>query len=79
MFTALHGHLDVVKLLVATGTYLEELKDTCGTTPLMDAIRAGHISIARHLVENNICTIESRDGMGRASIHLAAQVSFILS
>lgn len=41
----------------------------------MDAIRAGHISIARYLVENNICSIQSRDGMGRASIHLAAQVS----
>lgn len=72
---ALHGHLDVVKLLTERSQEdLHDVKDSCGTTPLMDAIRAGHVSIARHLVDTKVCSSECRDGMGRMPIHLAAQV-----
>ena len=50
------------------------MKDTCGTTPLMDAIRAGHVAVARYFVESKIFDINTSDNIGRAPIHLAAQV-----
>lgn len=66
--------MDVVNLLIDGLNYPEDVKDTCGTTPLMDAVRSGHVEIARRLVDSKVCSCECRDGMGRLSIHLAAQV-----
>jgi ankyrin repeat protein len=74
MRTALHGNWDVVNVLIDLFKDPEEVKDTCGTTPLMDAVRSGHVEIARRLVDAKVCSCECRDGMGMLSIHLAAQV-----
>ncbi len=67
--------MDVVNLLIDGLNYPEGVnKDTCGTTPLMDTVRSGQVEIARRLVDSKVCSCECRDGMGRLSIHLAAQV-----
>ena len=62
------------KVLIHYGKFSEEPVDSCGTTPGMDAIRSGHVAIARQLADAKIFNFESRDGIGWASIHLAAQV-----
>ena len=74
---ALHGNVDVVNVLIDGFKDPEDLKDTCGSTPLMDAVRSGHVEIARRFVDAKVCSCECRDGMGRSSIHLAAQVHII--
>ena len=74
LLEALHGHLSVVQLLLQHGDIGLRLADNCGTTPFMDAIRAGHIAVARHLLRCDADCSRDRDGMGRHALHLAAQV-----
>ena len=50
LFLALHGCLDVTEILLSRCEYKPDTKDSCGTTPLMDALRAGHTDIAQLLV-----------------------------
>ncbi len=59
-FAALHGCLEVTDLLLERSSYQPDMKDSCGTTPLMDALRAGHTEIAqllihKHAVNNFLC------------------------
>ena len=48
--TALHGHCSVVEFMLSSCNYGNDIQDCCGTTPLMDAIRAGHVDIAKILI-----------------------------
>ena len=73
-FEALHGHLSVVELLIQHGDVHLRAADNCGTTPFMDAIRSGHIAVARYLLKCDPDCGQDRDGMGRHPLHLAAQV-----
>ena len=50
-YLALHGQTDVVRVLLSRGSYQPDEKDCCGTTPLMDAFRAGFVNIAKMLIE----------------------------
>ncbi|KTG47059.1 hypothetical protein cypCar_00002259 [Cyprinus carpio] len=82
---ALHGCEDAVKVLLQSCSYEPEGKDSCGVTPFMDAIRNGHIAIAKLLLENHqeghTSTIKSllalgadlhaRDTKGRSALHMA--------
>ena len=56
VFLALHGHLDVVNVLLQKGHYTCDVMDSCGSTPLMDALRSGHIDIAELLISLNKVT-----------------------
>ena len=51
LISALHGCLEVTETLLKRCEYAVDMKDSCGTTPLMDALRAGHIDIAKLLIE----------------------------
>ena len=51
VFSALHGCLDVTDALLGRCDYGVDVKDSCGTTPLMDALRAGYLDVAQLLIE----------------------------
>jgi hypothetical protein len=51
--------LDVVNLLNERLNYPKDVKDTCRTTPLMDAVRSGfHVENARRLMDSKVCSCE---------------------
>ena len=50
-FSALHGCLGVAEVLLNRCDYAVDMKDSCGTTPIMDALRAGYLDVAQLLVE----------------------------
>ena len=74
VIAALHGHLEVVDLVIRVAAYPVEPRDSCGTTPLMDSVRAGHVPVARRLVEQSFTDSKTTDRAGRSALHLAAQV-----
>ena len=60
--SALHGRLEAVKILLTRGHYEPDTTDCCGTTPLMDALRSGHVDIADLLIQRHrvfICKVVS--------------------
>jgi ankyrin repeat protein len=50
---ATHGCLDICKLLISHATYVVDICDAYGTTPLLYAIAEGHIEICDLLLINN--------------------------
>lgn len=56
---ALHGKTEAAKFLVDNCEYDPDISDSCGATPLMDALRSGHIAIAEYLATHyKVCTHE---------------------
>ena len=51
---ALHGRREVVGSLLSVPGVGVERQDSCGLTPFMDAIKAGHTDIARMLLEYKV-------------------------
>ena len=48
-------------------------QDSCGSIPLMDAVRGGDLGIVDALIAADRDTLgESRDAMGRNTLHIAA-------
>ena len=47
----MHGRSDVVDVLLSRGSYQPDERDCCGTTPLMDALRAGFVNVAKMLIQ----------------------------
>ena len=43
--------MDVTEVLLNRCDYAVDMKDSCGTTPLMDALRAGYLDVAQLLIE----------------------------
>ena len=50
-FTVLHEHSDLVSYLLERCDYRTDMQDSCGTTPLMDALRVQNIEIATMLIK----------------------------
>lgn len=48
-FSGMYGRCNVVELLLKRVKYPVDEADNCGSTPLMDALRSGHVSIANVL------------------------------
>ena len=55
LFPALHGRLEVVEFLLDHCDYKVDEKDSCGSTPLMDAARAGFTQVC-HKSSDDVCT-----------------------
>ena len=51
LIKGLHGQTDGVRVLLSRGSYQPDETDCCGTTPLMDALRAGFVDIAKILIQ----------------------------
>ncbi len=51
--SALHGCEEAVRLLLDRCAFPPDTRDSCGTTPLMDALRAGHTRTAQLLIDKH--------------------------
>ena len=50
--------MDAVRVLLSRGSYRHDETDCCGTTPLMDALRAGCVDIAKLLIQQqHVCSL----------------------
>ena len=55
--------MEVTETLLKRCEYAADNKDSCGTTPLMDALRAAHIDIAKLLIEKQRVDVTFRHKM----------------
>ncbi|TSK13302.1 Ankyrin repeat domain-containing protein 16 [Bagarius yarrelli] len=69
---ALHGCLEVVKILLERCDYKPDEKDSCGVTPFMDAVRNGHLSVAKLLLEKHNACPNAIDILGAQPLHQAS-------
>ncbi|CAL1531521.1 unnamed protein product [Lymnaea stagnalis] len=76
---ALHGKTDTVLYLVQHCGYKPDERDSCGVTPLMDALRAGHLDAANFLIDYHKADVSLEDKVGRQPIHLVAQSGQVLA
>jgi ankyrin repeat domain-containing protein 17 len=51
MFACCNGHHEVVQVLLAAGAHLEDHNEN-GHTPLMEAASAGHVNVAKILLDH---------------------------
>jgi len=68
---AMHGRTDVVKFLLNHCCYKANEKDSCGTSPLMDALKFGFPDISCILIHENLGDLQQCDVLGRFAIHIA--------
>ncbi|PVD25198.1 hypothetical protein C0Q70_15696 [Pomacea canaliculata] len=54
-------------------SYPPDATDSCGSTPLMDALRAGFVDVAHLLIQHHKADVTKRDNLGMQPIHHAAQ------
>ncbi|XP_066561213.1 ankyrin repeat domain-containing protein 16 isoform X2 [Amia ocellicauda] len=69
---AMHGCEDVVNILLDKCHYEPDCRDSCGVTPFMDALRNGHIEIAKQLMEKHQASFTVADNLGSQPLHQAA-------
>lgn len=69
---AMHGCEDAVKILLQRCCYEPDEKDSCGVTPFMDAIRNGHIAVAKLLLEDHQASPSAVDILGAQPLHQAS-------
>lgn len=69
---AMHGCLEVVKILLDRCVYKSDEKDSCGVTPFMDAVRNGHLAVAKLLLEKHQASPTAVDILGAQPLHQAS-------
>ncbi|CAG5927243.1 ankyrin repeat domain-containing protein 16 [Menidia menidia] len=69
---AMHGCEEVVRILLERCNYTTDNTDSCGVTPFMDALRNGHISIAKLLLEKHQASPVAADVLGTKPVHQVA-------
>uniref|UniRef100_A0A6Q2Z000 Ankyrin repeat domain-containing protein 16 n=1 Tax=Esox lucius TaxID=8010 RepID=A0A6Q2Z000_ESOLU len=69
---AMHGCEAVVTILLQSCGYVPDGRDSCGVTPFMDAVRNGHISVAKLLLETHKASPTAADVLGAQPVHQAA-------
>jgi hypothetical protein len=54
LYIALHGHFEVLELLLKhpNRTLSIDAKDSCGVTPVMDAVATDNVNLAKYLIEH---------------------------
>lgn len=66
---AMHGCEAVVRILLQRCGYDPDSRDSCGVTPFMDAVRNGHISVAKLLLEEHKASPTATDILGAQPVH----------
>ncbi|XP_034382459.1 ankyrin repeat domain-containing protein 16 isoform X2 [Cyclopterus lumpus] len=69
---AMHGREEVVQILLERCGYAPDCTDSCGVTPFMDAVRNGHVSVARLLLEKHQASPTAADVLGAQAVHQVA-------
>ena len=74
----LHGHLKILQMILETNMAISEellnARDSCGSTPLMEAIIADHLDVVKYLMDNYNCVdIYAKDNLENTCLHLSAQ------
>ncbi|KAM4570307.1 ankyrin repeat domain-containing protein 16 [Odontesthes bonariensis] len=69
---AMHGCEEVVRILLERCGYTRDGTDSCGVTPFMDAVRNGHVSVARLLLELHQASPVAADVLGAQPVHQVA-------
>uniref|UniRef100_A0A915EJT5 Uncharacterized protein n=1 Tax=Ditylenchus dipsaci TaxID=166011 RepID=A0A915EJT5_9BILA len=70
---SLHGHCDIVKLLVEQDQDLVASKDRRGCLPIHLAAWNGHVQVVEELLRADVGTINSVNNAKESPLHLAAQ------
>lgn len=71
MLASLQGHVEVVKLLLASKKVDVNAKDITGTTSLMAAAKRGHVEIVRLLLEAD-AKLDNQSEQGMTALAMAA-------
>ena len=71
-YAALHGHLNVIKILIELGCYTNKTGQM-GWTALHFACKGGHSNVIKKLITENICHPMSVDDSGNSPIHIATK------
>ncbi len=69
-----HGHIDVVRLLIAGGANVHLRESTRGDTLAHEAAAHGHLDVLQLLLENGF-SLEGKDDAGATLLHAAASGS----
>ncbi|KAM3858763.1 ankyrin repeat domain-containing protein 16 [Diretmus argenteus] len=69
---AMHGREDIVRILLQRCGYIPDSRDRCGVTPFMDAVRNGHISVAKLLLDMHQASPTAADIVGTQPVHQVA-------
>nr|XP_039248464.1 ankyrin repeat domain-containing protein 16-like [Styela clava] len=69
---AMHGKKEVLDILMQKCDSRLDEQDSCGSTPLMEAVKGGHLHLAKNLIRNG-ARIEKLDNLGRNVLHIAAE------
>ncbi|GFN88918.1 ankyrin repeat domain-containing protein 16, partial [Plakobranchus ocellatus] len=70
---ALNGRSEAVVWMLSKCQFLPDSPDSCGVTPFMDALRGGHMDVAKSLLRTHKVKVEREDRAGRQALHHAAQ------
>lgn len=68
----MHGHVDLVSLLLDSGARLDIFSRKKGYTPLHEAVESQQASIVRLLLRSGRCDPDVKDVKGNTPLHLAA-------
>ena len=72
-YAALHGHLDVLRMLKTRGLYSADARDMKGCTPLLCAATGGHLPVVQWLLSPaGGASVNERDTRGNTALLLAA-------
>lgn len=63
----------MVNRLVSLNTNFLNVRDSSGSTPLHEAVKGGHISVAKRLIDLG-ADAKATDNVGQTSLHIATIV-----
>jgi len=69
----MHGHMAVTEMLLELNPMLVDARDSCNTSPLMDACRFGFLDLMELLILKYKADISLENSLGMKCLHIAAQ------